>query len=199
MLKKMGMLFGLVLVLAVPATASAQWTDNTIAVQEPQQIGFTGTNLKFNGKLGGVECQTTSKVQFTKGTTGHVESFVPHPGQATENCKGTGGLGPCQVHDVTALATPWTLHTNTTNISITTGTITSTQTGGIFCLVKHVALSPGTVTATVDDPHKVSTAQLSGSLTAQLETNGGAKHQETVNVEGLLHVEAPNAGTYGIT
>jgi uncharacterized membrane protein len=124
MLKKMTVLaiaIGVVAAFALPVSASADWKHHETATQQNVTIGVTG-KAKFQGGLGGVECQVTSKVTFQPGTTGLVETFVPHPTDTTTNCRGTGGLAFCQIHDVTPFGTsnpsallsttnPWTLHT----------------------------------------------------------------------------------------
>jgi hypothetical protein len=125
MLKKMtvlAMAVGVLAALALPASASAAWRHHQTAIQQDVQLGLTG-QARFQGENGGIECQVTSKVKFLSGqTTGNVETFVPHPTDATTNCKGLGALAFCQIHDVTPFGTinqsallsttnPWTLHT----------------------------------------------------------------------------------------
>lgn len=209
MIKKMtvlAMAVGIVAAFALPATASANWKHKGANIVQPVQIGFTGTNVAFQSSLGGVECQITSRVQFNPGTTGIAETFVPHPVDATTNCKGTGGLAFCQIHNVEPTNLPWTIHTSgATEIKITSGDIHSTPTGG-FCPMEWLTVTPTTVTGIVDD-HKVSTVQLSGSVIVDAQTKGqqsnphlrnGAIDQLNAQVSGLLHVESPNAGTYEI-
>ncbi|HEX5929342.1 MAG TPA: hypothetical protein VFY48_08110 [Solirubrobacterales bacterium] len=224
MLKKMtvlAMAVGVVAALALPASASATWKHGQTAIEKDEQLGLTG-NARFQGGLGGVECQVTSKITFQAGqTTGKVESFVPHPTSDTLNCKGLAGLAFCQIHDVTPFSgasllstqNPWVLHTWAEStggeppvihqkdlIHVTSGNITSTLTGG-FCPVKHIMLTGGTVVATPNQPNNVTSVQLSGTLLAHLQTNNhaeGQSHTENVTVSGTLTIEEPKAHTYSI-
>lgn len=221
MLKKLSVLamaLGAVAAMVFPAAASAEWKHHNTPITESKTIGVTG-NVRFQGGLGGVECQVTSRVRFDPGTTGVAETFVPHPTDDTTNCKGLGGLGPCQVHNVAPQAPNWTIHTvrqetkQVTNpgqaeekthqtfhdfITVTTTNITSQTTGGLFCLVKAINLTGGTTTFTPTQPNTIPSATLSGQLQAHLQTNGGATDQETVTVSGTLNVESPDANTYSI-
>lgn len=135
MLKKITVLAvaaGVVAAFVLPTSASATWKDHKTAIGTNVQLGLTG-NARFQGTLGGVECQVTSKVKFLANqTTGNVESFIVDPPGAeteTSNCKGLGGLAFCKIHNVTPYSTvqhlpsgqitevplstqaPWTLHT----------------------------------------------------------------------------------------
>lgn len=202
MLKKMtvlAMAVGVVAAMALPASAAAQWKHHSTAIQTNTTIGVTG-NARFQGGLGGVECQVTSRVKFVPGTTGVAETFVPDPTDATTNCKGLGGLSPCQIHNLTPQTEAnWPVHTNTSVMTVQVNqSITSQATGGIFCLVKHIELTQGSVTFTPNQPSTVSSAQLQGSLPVDIQTNNGTKHQENVTVSGSLSVESPNAATYSI-
>jgi hypothetical protein len=181
--------------LSLAATASASWKHHQTAIQENVQIGLTG-QARFQGALGAIECQVTARTTFQPGTTGLVETFVAHPTSDTTNCKGSGGLAFCQFHDLTAQGLPWTLHASgETTISVTSGGITSQATGG-FCPVKHVLVAAGTITATLNQANTISSGQLSGTLTTQLETTSGVKDSESVTTQGTLSIESPNAATY---
>ncbi|HEX5928092.1 MAG TPA: hypothetical protein VFY48_01730 [Solirubrobacterales bacterium] len=204
MFKKMtvlAMAVGVVAALALPASASATWKHHQSAIQSNAQLGLTG-QARFQGTLGGIECQVTSRAVFIAGqTTGTAETFVPHPTSDTANCKGLGGLAFCQTHNLTPQAPGWTFHTIVVNgvakIQVTTTTITSQTTGG-FCPVKHISLAGGEVTLDPAQDETVSSASLSGTLGAQLQTNDGTIDSESVTVSGTLNVESPNAATYSI-
>jgi hypothetical protein len=202
MLKKMtvlAMAVGVVAALALPATASATWKqghETPLAANET--INFTG-NAAFTSSLGGVTCQVTSETQFIAGqTSGEVETFDVHPQDETTNCKGTGGLSPCQVHDVTPqTGLNWGFHTTQTagppvtqhnTVQITTQSLQSTLTGA-FCLVKHINLTPGSVTATPNQPTTVTSLTLSGGLKAHIQTNNGTTHQVDTTVSHSLTIE----------
>ncbi|HEX5928319.1 MAG TPA: hypothetical protein VFY48_02910 [Solirubrobacterales bacterium] len=201
--------------LAVPTAASATWKHGHVnPIQQNVQIGFTGTNVKFQSGIGGVECQTTSSVQFLAGqTTANIDTFVPHPTDATTNCKGTGGLAFCQIHNVQPTNTPWVLHTipDTTEVEITSGDIHSTPTGG-FCPIEWITVTPTDTVHKItgkSQTHTVSTLELSGEVVVHVQTKGqpnqssphprnGPPDALTTTVSGLLHVEEPNVNTYSI-
>ncbi len=202
MLKKMtvlAMAVGVVAALALPATASAVWKQgHTTPLQTNEAIPFTGT-AAFTSSLGGVTCQVTSSTQFKAGqTTGTIHTFDIHPGNETTDCKGTGGLSPCQVHEVNPQANlGWVFHTTQTptqpvtqhnTVQITTKDLTSTLTGA-FCLVKHITLTEGSVTATPNQPLTVTGLTLSGTLKAHIQTNNGTKHQVDATVSHSLTIE----------
>lgn len=175
MIKKMAMLVMVVATmtaLALPASASANWKHHAQAIEANVSLGLTG-NVKFEKAGSGVECQITSEAQFTANTTtGHVRTFLSHPTSDTSNCKGLGAYAKCQIHKVTP-GLQWMLHTTVfagqSVVDITTQEITGTLTGtGINCPVKHIALKPGTVIATPNQPETVSFVQLHGLLQAHI-------------------------------
>ncbi len=206
MLKKLMMLavaLAALAAVALPVSAMAQWTDNTSPITTPKTIEFTGTNVKFSsGFAGSIECETTAQVILHPGTTGTVTMFDPD-GVVTDVCKAGGALANCQVHEVQATgykggsltAEPWDLHTNTQDITITTGDIHTTVTGQ-FCAVGSgsITVTGGDVTAHVDDPHKISTIQITGTLQTD-----SALGKFATTISGTQHVKAPNNGTFGLT
>lgn len=194
---------GIVGVLALPISAAANWKHHNTSIQADTTIGLTG-NLKFQGGLGGVECQVTSRVKlYTEWvllqTTGTAETFVPHPTSDTTNCKGHGGLTFCQIHNLSPQMPNWWIHTVQTpaSISVTTTTIHSQATGG-FCPVTTISLTAGTVTLTPNQPNTAISATLAGALQAHLTTSSGTVDRETVTTTGTLSIESPNAHTYSI-
>ncbi len=208
MLKKLMMLAVAVAALvavALPVSAMANWTDNGKPITSKATVEFTGTNVKFSsGPAGSIECHTTAQAIFHPGTTGTVTMFDPE-GSVTTACKAGGALANCQVHEVqatgykggTLTAEPWDLHTDTKDITITTGDIHSTVTGQ-FCATGQttstVTVTAGTVTGHVDDPDKVSTIQLTGTLITDSKLG-----QFGTTISGVQHVKGTDAGTYGIT
>ncbi len=208
MLKKLMMLavaVAALAALALPVSAMARWTDETIPIPTSRTVEFTGTNVKFSsGPAGSIECHTTAQVIFHPGTTGTVTMFDPE-GSVTTACKAGGALANCQVHEVqatgykggTLTAEPWDLHTDTNDITITTGDIHSTITGQ-FCATGQasatVTVTGGDVTGHLDDKHKASTIQLTGTL--QTDSPLG---KFATTISGLQHVKGTDAGTYGVT
>jgi hypothetical protein len=228
MFKKMtvlAMAVGVVAALALPASASAFWGHNG-QLQVDKTLSVTG-NVEFTGQLGGVKCQITSEVQFlAKSTTGTAKTFDVHPGDETQNCVGQGGIGPCQIHNVTPQAPNWQIHTEAvqtvtkvqgqqtvlgsqfaSGIRVTSGTIQSQTTGGIFCLVKEVVLHTdinGHKVGLIEhnggqDGVNVSELEVTGTALATITTNSGTLDTEEVHIVGTLQIEDPNdRNTYDI-
>jgi hypothetical protein len=217
MLKKLtvlAMAIGAVAALVLPATASAVWKHHATNISNDVQLGLTG-NVRFQGGLGGIECQVTSRAKFLAGqTTGTAETFVPHPTSDTTNCKGLGGLAFCQIHNLTPQAPNWTFHTSAWQthgqqvqhaaaVVITTTTIHSQATGG-FCPVNTISLHAGSVgliptnTNGVVDPNTVVKLDLNGTLQATLTTTNSTVDTEIVETRGTVEIESPNSHTYSI-
>ncbi len=183
--------------LALPVSAAASWKHHNTAIQQNVQVGLFG-QARFQGGLGGVECQITSAAQFLAGqTTVNITSFTPV--NTTLNCKGLGGLAFCQVHEFQPTNFPWVGHTiqSPASIDVTHGEIHHQLTGG-FCPVSNATVKPGTVVITPSQPNTVSSVQLSGQASVDLTTNGGTKDTENTTVAGTLSIESPNANTYSI-
>ncbi len=201
MLKKMtvlAMAVGIVAAMALPATSSANWLHHKTPITENKAIGFTGS-AAFTSSLGGVTCQVTSEAQFIAGqTTGEIETFDVDPQDETTDCKGTGLLSPCQIHNVSPQqGLNWTMHTVNNQILITTQSLQSTLTGA-FCGVKSINLTAGTVTGTPNQPETVTTVTLSGNLQGHLQTNSGTTDTVQTTVSHSLTIESPNDHTYSI-
>ncbi len=212
MLKKiivLAMALGVVAAFALPATAGAAWKHKGLPIQQAVDLDVTGTNVKFQSSVGGVECQTISTVTFNgpgqEATTGKADSFKPHPGTDTQNCKGFGGLAPCQIHNLTPTGvsphgTGWVLHTSTNpnRIQITVGEIHS-QATGFFCPFQNITLTAGNVEATPEQ-EPVKTLNLSGQLEGHLWNSSQPTNQTTVTttISGVLHVLGEANGTYEI-
>jgi hypothetical protein len=212
---------GAVAALALPATASATWKHHGVPIQNDISGSVTG-KARFQGALGGIECQAiASAVFFANQTTGQIQSYGPHPGNETTECKGLGGLAPCQIHDWTT-SVPWTFHTTTTTVhqhipakegeptketkhhfydntlTITTGETSAQFTGGIFCLIKKTVSTPGELTITPNQPNTITSGQISGTLWQDIQTNGGGVDKETITISGTGAIVAPDAHTYDI-
>jgi hypothetical protein len=193
----LAMVAAIVAMFAVPGSASAAWTKHHKAITENVNLEFTGTEISFTnaGLGGGYDCKTISKVHFTQGTTTGAITTFEVEGNATEKsiCKGFGSQQQCEVHKFTAHGLPWTIHTLGKNasgegtVSITTGTIT-TQNTGFLCTSPD--LTPGTVHISVAaaEINTTSTGKLTGSLTSD---PGGA-----VAIGGTIHVLGTI--TYGV-
>jgi len=207
----LAMALGVVAAMALPASASAAWkhTNHVTPIAQNVQLGLTSTtNVAFQSHAGGggLNCQVTSTVDFTAGTTtGLITTFKPHPTSDTTNCKGEGLLAGCQVHNLTPTGlaphgTGWVIHTTGTaaapTIQITSGAIDS-QITGAFCPGGTVQVTPGTVTAT---PTPASGITVTGvTLSGTIPVHGSAIPADpAATVKGVLSVESPNSGTYSI-
>jgi hypothetical protein len=190
-------LVSVVATLALPTAAPASWKHHNTFIAESVTLNVDG-KVWFQGGLGGIECQILSRVRFDPGTTGSVTSFWTNPGSATTECFGLGGLKPCQVHSLSPQAPNWTVHTNESVVSVTTTNITGQLTGGIFCLVKNINLTGGTVSFNPNQPNTVSGGTLSGGLQADIQTNSGTVDWENVTVGGILNLGSSSANTYSI-
>jgi hypothetical protein len=206
MLKKTMMLVmaaAVVAAFAVPATASAGlWKHHATNIQQNQQITLTG-NAKFDsGAIGNIECQTTSQLTATAGTTtGTVTQFTPDLDEAnstvTTKCKAGGFLAGCQVHSAVPSGLPWTVHNNTKTVAITNGDITVGFTGG-FCPGDTATVTASTVTATPNQPKTVSSFTLSGQVQVHILKGGVTQATSTATVSGTQNILAPNAATYSL-
>lgn len=184
--------------MALPQAAPATWKHHNTAIQQNISGTVTG-NARFQGSLGGIECQATATALFFAGqTTGQIESYGADPVNETTNCKGLGGLAFCQVHNWTATELPWTLHTGAESTIVITSGQTHAQFTGAFCPVKSSITTPGTVTVTPNQPNTISSGQLSGTLEQHMQTNGGAVDKISVQISGTGNILAPNANTYSI-
>ncbi len=227
MFKKMtvlAMAVGVLAAMVLPASASALWVQNHEPLSADKTLGLTG-NVRFQGGLGGIQCQITSTVDFLKGqTNGTATTFDAHPGDETQNCQGTGGLIGCQIHNLTPQqGLTWAVtteafktvtkiegtfpnqktvlgaeHTKAAVVHI--GAITSTATGG-FCPVNHIELTAGTIGIAEEgagaDGTTITNVEVNGALDAHLRTVSGVVHHEEVLATGTLTVESPDAGIYG--
>jgi hypothetical protein len=167
------------------------------AITSNVEVELTGTDVGFDGGFGTYECNTISKVDFdttNSSTTGRITTFKPD-GKSTEKsvCKGTGAQAQCEVHDFTPHGLPWVIHTVGKNaagegtVSVTTGTIT-TQNTGFLCVSPDY--TPGTlhVSVAAAQINTTSTGNLAGSLVTD---PGGA-----VAVGGTVHFLG--VVTYGV-
>ncbi len=201
----LGLCAAAVTAAALPASAMAQWTDLTSPIATSKTIELTGTNFKFSsGPAGSLECHMTAQVILHPGTTGTVTMFDPE-GSVTTACKAGGALANCQMHGFQATGyngkelteEPWLLHTDTKDITITTGSIHTVITGQFCALGQNpatVTVTPGTLTGHVDNTHAVSTIQTTGTL--QTDSILG---KFATTISGVWHVKGPDVGTYGIT
>ncbi len=187
--------------LALPASAMANWTDGTVALTQSKTLELTGTEFKFNsGPSGSIGCNMTAQMILHPGSTGTVTMFSID-GTPTAACITGGALMECQMHTWVATGyggnllteEPWLMHTDTNDVTITTGVIHTTATGQ-FCPTTNVSITSGTLTAQADNSHGISTLTLSGTL----QTDSALGKFATA-ITSVQHVKAPDAGTYGVT
>jgi hypothetical protein len=215
MLKKtilLAMAAAIVAAFAMPAAASASlWKHHAQAIPNDRQITLTG-QAKFQGAVGSVECQTTSQITLTAGTsTGNVTKFEPDLDEAgstvTQKCKAGGFLAGCQIHSSVGENLPWVVHNTTQKIDVTSGSIRVGFTGG-FCPGQSATVTPPDgvnhfVTANPNQPHTVTSFELHGQVLVHVY-NGAHDAAHTVQtgtatVTGTATILAPNAHTYSLT
>jgi hypothetical protein len=200
----LAMALGVVAAFALPATASATWKHHGTAIQQDVQFGLTG-NFGTTSQVGGVQCQITANVQLTAGTTtGHVQTFAPHPTSPTANCVGKGPTAFCQFHTVEPTGLPWSLHTTGTvsnpTIQLTHGDIHMQMTGG-FCPYKFITKTAASwvLTPNPANGNTVTSFSLTGSGESHYYNEpGGPQTTAPEQTTGSWSVEAPNSGTYSI-
>lgn len=213
MLKKtmmLAMAMAVVAAFAVPAAASAGlWKHHTTNIATDQQITLTGQAKFSSGGVGSIDCQTTSQLTATAGTsTGTVTKFDVDLDEAgstvTTKCKSGAFLAGCQVHASQAQGLPWTIHNDTKEVTITNGVILIEMTGG-FCPGKTATVTPGHVTATPNQTKTVTTFTLSGTVGVHIYANHNphATQQPVISdpaatVSGTQTILAPNKHTYSL-
>jgi len=195
----LAMAAAIVVMFAALGSASAAWTKHEKAITiDVEKLELTGTEIEFFDESlgGGYQCKTTSKVDFTQGTTtGKVTTFESE-GEPTNkaNCKGTGTQQQCEVHKFTPEALPWVIHTQSKNalgegtVSITTGII-KTQHTGFLCISPEITAGTVHITVPAAQINTTSTGTLSGTLKISPNDN-------PVRITGQVHVLGTI--TYGV-
>ena len=136
------------------------------------ELGQGTGQFKFQGEVGSAECQVVSNTILEAGTTtGQAQFDVDNGGAANdeEKCSVGGGLlslGCTDVEQVTVAGAFVKHAVETKTIDITTGTIQTHLTGGVFC-PKTVQLTPGTLHLQFTQEW-FHTYHLSGTLQAHL-------------------------------
>jgi hypothetical protein len=211
MFKKMtvlAMALGVVVAMALPATAAGTWKHHNTAIQEDVTFGLTGT-AGTQTEAGGFYCQITAQAKFFAGQTrGQLETWVAHPTGATTNCAATGGLSQCEVETVQPTNLPWTFHTTGSaenpTIELTVGDMhTELRKKNLFCTFNHYTRTEGTVllTPTPSNGKTVTSLSLSGQSLGHLYTQtspGGSQTTPVVSFQGELSMESPNISTYSL-
>ena len=184
---------------AVPAVASAGWLHSGVELKKGEHGTLSAVgSAKFEGELGGAECETIGQATFEGGTTtGKITQFEPN-GTATAKCKSLGLLpvfGCTKVEAVANTGLPWTAHrvNGASKVQVTTGIIhlTLLKNDGQHCVIPQITLNPGNVTIDVAAGEQQSISKF--TLSGELETSEG----EAVEVSGSQTVTP--AGTYGMT
>jgi hypothetical protein len=117
MLKKLmllAMAVTAIVAFAVPAVASAGWTEEEKPLEAPAEFEFTGpAQFTVSEGAAGAAATLHVKVNLTPGSTGHVTSFV-----ATE-CKGLGALAGLVCDSTAQNLSSWAIHCSKGSLSIT--------------------------------------------------------------------------------
>jgi hypothetical protein len=193
MFKKTTLMAGLAisaLALALPAGASAEWTDKGAKLVKNEAVAFAG-NTSFVSNFGGINCtETTATGVLEPGINGKITSFAAI--NQTTKCDASGGLAFCTTHSVTPTNINWAIQTNTASITISGMHVDTTFTGA-FCPYHEITLK-GNVGALPNNLTAVGSVALFGAVEVVNSTTGAAIGQAQMG--GTWNVTP--AGTYGI-
>ncbi len=183
--------------VAVPAGAMAQWSHNTNPLTD-NSMELTGSFKFSSGIAGSIECEMTGEAALEPGgTTGSTTKFAvdldAEGATITSKCKAGGALSNCQVHAFEPAGLPWTLHTDTSKITITNGAINGVVTGQ-FCATENVTITASSFSAVPDNLHAMTKLTLEGTL--QVDSALGNFNTAILGTQTILGADS---GYYGIT
>jgi hypothetical protein len=169
-----------VVVLAVPALALASvWKDKGVNVSKFVEIGMLGGELFETTAGNGMSCEVRMVLTTEGGSTGKITKYE------IKKCPaGFGTFAKCEVNVAEPKGLPWTVHVNTSDLTIT-GFRTKRTFKGTGCEAPELDKTITSLTVTLNTPTAISEVEFAG------ETTG----YKTV---GSLTVEGANNGTYGI-
>lgn len=168
-----------VVVLAVPALAlSAVWKDKGTNVTKFVEFAAIGGELFETTEGDGMSCEVRGVFTTEGGSTGKVTKF-----EIKQCPTGFGSFAGCEINTAEAKGLPWTVHVNSTDLTITNMRTKRTFKAG--CATSELDKTIGSTTVTLESPTAISEMNFSGSTT-------GYKTTGTITVEGA------NNGTYGI-
>ncbi|HET7443913.1 MAG TPA: hypothetical protein VFJ57_04575 [Solirubrobacterales bacterium] len=174
--------------LAIPASASAAvWLQEGKALEKTAEFNASGGEVIEVG--GGVMlCESSAAFKAEKGSTGTV-GYVAAPA----SCVGlAGNLAECTATAAGSTGGPWTVHVNTTDLTVTGWKVDYAFNAG--CAVETVETSfPELKLTPREDPEAFNLLEFSGSGTAKVD----GKEAE-LGYFGSLSLPEEEFGKYGI-
>jgi hypothetical protein len=167
-----------VAVLSVPALAlAAVWKDNGVNVNKFIEIGLSGGEIFETTEGNGMSCELHATLTTEGGSTGKITKFE------IKKCPtGFGSFAKCEINTAEAKGLPWTVHVNTSDL-----TITGMRTKRTF--------KAGCATSEIDKTVTSTVTLISPAAITEMEFLGSTSGYKTY---GSFTVDAPNSGTYGI-
>jgi hypothetical protein len=165
--------------LAVPALASgAVWKHKGANLAKFVELKMSGGELFETSAGNGMSCEVKATMTTEGGSTAKITNF------AINACPtGFGTFAGCQINTAEAKGLPWTVHVNSTDLTITNMRTKRTFKAG--CATAELDKTIGSTTVTLETPSAISELNYSGSITGY----------KTI---GTLTIEGSNKGTYGI-
>jgi hypothetical protein len=181
------MLAGALVLLALPAVASATWTKEGAAIAADETFALEGT-WSWTGQAGSVSCTNAkASITATKGTTiGHVTSFTVS--EPTLKCTVGGALGGlCGANSLTKVA----LNFNAT-VSILGGALLINELSmehKFGTCAQFTLTDAGGITATPDKKDPMKEVTLSGKVKLQTLTEATVGGKLNLNPAGIYGID----------
>jgi hypothetical protein len=168
-----------VVLLAVPALALASvWKHKGANLSKFVEIGLTGGELFETSAGNGMSCELHATLTTEGGSTAKITKFE------IKKCPvGFGSFAKCEIATAEAKGLPWTVHVNTSDLTITNMRTKRTFKAGCGTSEIDKTITSTTVTLTTS------------SAISEMEFAGETTGYKTV---GSFTVDGTNNGTYGI-
>jgi hypothetical protein len=166
-------------VLAVPALAlGSVWKDKGTNVTKFVEIGLSGGEIFEAPSENGMSCEIHATLTTEGGSTGKITKFE------IKKCPtGFGSFAKCELNTAEAKGLPWTVHVNTSDLTITN--MRTKRTFKTGCSTSELDKTITSTTVTLNTPSAITEMEFLG------ETTG-------YKTFGSFTVDSPNSGTYGI-
>jgi hypothetical protein len=168
-----------VVMLAVPAMALASvWKDKGVNVTKFVEIGLSGGEIFETTAGNGMSCELHATLTTEGGNTGKITKFE------TKKCTtGFGEFAGCELNTAEAKGLPWTVHVNTSDLTITN--LHTKRTFKAGCKTAELDKTIGSTAVTLETPTAITEMEFLGEI-------AGYK------TAGSFTVDGTNSGTYGI-
>ena len=170
--------------LALPALASAAvWKHGAVNLTKFVELSLPGgenfeAEIGEKKEVGGMNCEVKATMTTEGGSTAKITKYE------IKSCgKAFGKMSACTVVAKEAKGLPWTVHVNTSDLTITNMRVR--RTFNVGCPVAELDKTFTSMTVTLNTPAAISEMEFSGSLTGY-------------KAFGSWTVEGANKGTYGI-